>query len=64
MGDSVDAYVLLHESRNYMLPLGGMPPTAEKSTLGSVKLPKAPKSSSLGDLIKEKLDDKPQDDAS
>jgi small subunit ribosomal protein S1 len=62
VGDTLDAYVLLHESRNYMLPLGGTPPVAEKISHGGIKLPKAPKSSSLGDLIKEKLDE-PGDDS-
>ena len=57
VGDVVDAYVLLHESRNYCLPLSGTPPVNEKPSQSNMKLPDAPKSSSLGDLIKEKLSD-------
>ncbi len=62
VGDTLDAYVLLHESRNYLLPLGCTPPIAEKASHSGIRLPKAPKSSSLGDLIKEKLDE-PGDDS-
>ena len=62
VGDSIDAYVLLHESRNYLLPLACTPPVVEKTSHTGIRLPKAPKSSSLGDLIKEKLDE-PGDDS-
>ena len=57
VGDVIDAFVLLHESRNFCLPLSGLPPVNEKPSQSNIKLPDAPKSSSLGDLIKEKLSD-------
>ena len=58
VGDQVDAFVLLHESRNYLLPLGTRPVAADRATTKSnIRLPEAQKPSSLGDLIKEKLSD-------
>lgn len=61
VGETISAYVLLHESRNYLLPLAGYPPASEKHLKSNIKLTDAPKSSSLGDLIKEKLSDDKSD---
>ena len=55
VGDTISAYVL-HESRNYLLPLVVIR-LQQRSSLNQYQAEDAPKSSSLGDLIKEKLSD-------
>lgn len=60
VGDSLDAYVTLHESRNYLLPLTTVQPQGgasevrhHKANISSRIEPK--KAASLGSLIKDKL---------
>ena len=56
VGDAIDLYVTLHESRNYHLPLSAKKGSVDSTAASNVEYTQAP-SSSLGDMIKQKLSD-------
>ena len=56
VGDTLSLYVMLHESRNYFLPLSAKRVSNAESLSKSNIAPAAP-ASSLGDMIKQKLSD-------
>lgn len=59
-GDSLEAYVTLHESRNYLLPLSMTKTTSAhhvKQEYDKMQANRDVDSGSLGDLIKKKMDD-------
>ena len=59
-GDSLDAYVTLHESRNYLLPLSMSKASSThhvKQEYDKMQENRSVDSGSLGDMIKKKLDD-------
>ena len=65
-GDSLDAYVTLHESRNYLLPLSmskGSSVDHAKKEYDNMEFNKSPDSGSIGDMIKRKLSNDGSDDS-
>jgi small subunit ribosomal protein S1 len=59
-GDSLDAYVTLHESRNYLLPLSMSKSSSShhvKQEYDKMQASRDVDSGSIGDMIKKKLDD-------
>ncbi len=56
VGDALDLYVTLHESRNYHLPLSAKKSSSD-TNIKAADYNTSPPSSNLGDMIKQKLTD-------